>query len=148
MKLLPYLLASLLLCACNKPQTPAALPIEPSKITYDVPEIELGTATGTKLDPATVSPDNNGMVLDVNNDGVNDFIQLRGHELFFRNKTTEPEVKILTIRANVVAYCVLKLEDHAFASILFWTDTQDGYVQNCIGVNEVGIPYFGGAERQ
>lgn len=147
MKHIVLIALTALLAGCSKPAAPTAVETAPVAPAHPVPEIAAGEATGEKLDPAIVQPSNPGFVLDVNGDGVPDFIQLRDNTLYFKDRQTGTEVTLLVVHQTLVAYSVRQLPNHDRPSLLFWDVKYDGYVQHCVGVNS-GVPYFGNVEGQ
>jgi hypothetical protein len=121
--------------------SPPSNQVSPTNAAPFVPEIDKGEATGQKLDSTTVSPDNNGFLLDMNGDGVDDLIILNGHRVLFKDRNAGPLVCILVIQANIVAYSI------GSDAIYYWDEKHDGYKQRKLGVNG-GIPYFGNVEGQ
>ena len=129
---------SILLLALVSSCTPVTQSQPPA--SRDVPEIT-GNATGNKLDPATVRPDNPGYLMDLNGDGVVDFILLSGNTVYFKASNTGTAIPILTIKAEIVAYRI------DADGIFFWNRNHDGFVQRKIGVNG-NLPYYGNVESQ
>lgn len=143
--------ALVLLSGCER--KPATVPLNtelwadtnaPAKavvVNVPVPEIDKPVPTGDKVDPASIRPDNPGYVLDMNGDGVADFIQLRGNTVYFKDKNAGAEVPILVIKLSTIAYNITS------DAIYFWDTNRDGYIQRKIGVNG-SLPYFGNMESQ
>ena len=115
--------------------------VQSRPVVTAVPETDAGAATGLKLDTATVRPDNPGYVMDVNDDGTADFIQLVGNTVYFKNRNAGGLSPILTIKAEIVAYSITS------DGIYFWDSKHDGFFQRKLGVS-AGVPFYGNAEQR
>ena len=136
--------------AQSAPQTaPAAPAYTPPEISY-----EGRKPVGEKIDPATISKDNQGNFLDLDGDGVTDHVVMRANTLYFAkgtgNNQFQGEIPILVIKGDVMAYVVQpeNIDGKTQTVIHFWNSNRDGYFQRCLGVNGNGIPYFGEIETE
>ena len=143
-------------CQKQEPQTTAKVDGSPITTKFTPPEIsyEGRTPIGEKVDPATISPENNGYLLDMDGDGVVDLVILRGTTLYYTKQavnTQYTEIPILSIKGNIIAYMV-QLEPStngkAVPVLHFWNDQRDGFLQRCLGTNDSGIPFFGDVESE
>ena len=100
------------------------------------------------VDPATISPNNPGYTIDVDGDGIIDFITLENNTLYFIKNNVGEKVPILTIKGNLLAYNVCILPNKTLPSLLFWDTNKKGYYQDNLGNNANGIPFFGEVENQ
>ena len=129
---------------------PSKTPI-PAGPVYNAPVINYNpkAALGT-IDPKTISPNNPGYVIDLDGDGIPDFVIMhQGNELAWaRGLTTGAklaEIVVLRINGNLTSY---RIDTNGTRiGVFFSDDAYRQYFQPCIGVNN-GIPYFGNVEEQ
>jgi len=148
MKGLHTLFLLTLLFGCSKENLPNSESFQPPQISYE------GRApVGEKVDPALISPENNGYNLDMDGDKVQDFVIFRSQTLFYAKGKSDgskyAELPILNVKGNLMAYMVQEEAQPNGKTIPvfhFWNDQKDGFLQKCLGVNGAGIPFFGDIE--
>lgn len=127
-------------------------PSEPKPYTAPVFDMNTHQSSGPDIDPATISPKNDGYHIDLDGDGIPDFVILSGENELSWTKGPDDDrnkpVVVLQIKGNVMAYAILVRPGDKRPSVLFWNDRKKGYFQTCGGLNDRGIPYFGEVESQ
>ncbi len=110
--------------------------------------------SGPDIDPATIQPQNNGYLIDLDGDGINDKLMLddTGKVTWSKGKSNGTfyyPVVILTITGqSLMAYTVLTRAGDTKPSVLFWTSgDRKGYHATMLRLTETGYPYFGGIEE-
>ncbi len=110
--------------------------------------------SGPDIDPATISPQNNGYFIDLDGDGILDKLMLddTGKMTWSKGKKGGDfyyPVVVLTITGqSLMAYTVLTRQGDTKPSVLFWTSgDRKGYHATMLGLTETGYPYFGGIEE-
>jgi hypothetical protein len=97
-----------------------------------------------------VSPNNVGYTLDMNGDGLEDFVILQNNIVYFKrgrgNGNFEREIPILTISDKVVAYRIGGVANQTKPPVVFFLEDGNGYFQPNLGSTPEGIPYFGERE--
>ena len=138
-----------------KVEAPVPAPVPPSPPgglhTVSVPEFDATTAKPSlpDVDPATISKDNPGYVIDLDGDGVDDFVKMESNILSWTKRPVDQNkpVAVLTIKGDIIAYNVLVRPGDTRPSVLFWNAKYKGFFQRCAGV-AVGKPFFGAVEEQ
>jgi hypothetical protein len=110
--------------------------------------------TGPDIDPATINPQNNGYIIDLDHDGIPDLVMLddTGKVTWSKGRKEGgyyPAVLVLRIEGHsLMAYTVLVRPGDDQPSVLFWTSgDRKGYHARCIGLSDAGYPYFGSIEE-
>jgi len=134
-----------LLVGCGKPLT-----ISPVEVVSKVDSITLDNRSPNlpDVDPATISPNNSGYTIDMDGDGIIDFVILENNTLYFTKNNVGKKVPILTIKGNLMAYSINVLPGKSLPSLLFWDVNRKGYYQDNLGNNANGLPFFGEVENQ
>jgi hypothetical protein len=117
----------------------------------DIPSVDVAKEKPSiaDVDPATISPVNDGYVIDLDGDGVPDFVKLEGGVVSWTKGPADQHhpVAVLTIQGDLLAYTITVLPGDKLPSILFWDHNRKGYFRRCLGTRD-GIPYFGQLEQQ
>lgn len=96
------------------------------------------------------APDS-GNVVDLNGDGIDDFVKLDGESLMWfkgrKNGTFDGGVCVLIVRDFCRGYYVRIQPGHKRPTFLSWDKDYHHFRQECLGVNSKGIPIFGDVEQ-
>lgn len=148
MKRLLFLLP-LVLLGCNKPtQTATGIAVIPVAAPPTVENtMSDAVATGTKIDEKDINPNNVGCTVDLDGDGVVDFVIMRNNTIYFKKSQADPEVVLTTFKGDVRAYSFALIQGSRLPAFLFWDSKLNGYYMPNLGAVD-GLPRFGAVESQ
>jgi hypothetical protein len=158
--IIDLMIIAITVTGCNKPQSQIIVIKETTVITNNnIPTIDITNKSpnGADIDPKSINPMNPGYNIDLDGDGILDFVILdndnirEGNVLYFSkgnsNGTFGEKIPILRIKGGLIAYCVQQFKDKPRPVLLFWNADLKGYYQDNLGNNENGLPYFGDVEE-
>jgi hypothetical protein len=138
-----YLTALVLVCCigCSKPAPKTAtLP------AYNPPEVPITASTAIDEKLGEINPENRGYIADMDGDGVPDFVIMHDNTLFYSRSQKEPQIPILKLKGKIIAYRIDMHPKVKRPSLIFFDEQRKGYLQENLGANDKGIPYFGSIE--
>lgn len=131
-----------------------SVPAKSAPVTaYAPPEFSVqGQQDYGRANPKDFIAPDSGNVVDLDGDGINDFVMLRegGRLMWAKGRadgTVAEDVCVLMVRDFCRGYYVRLLPGHKRPTFLFWDVDYHQFRQECLGLTENGIPYFGGVEQ-
>ena len=140
----------------ERSKTPVIAPAKVGTVATPAPAVAVPVFDATTaapsipdVDPASINQDNPGYTLDLDGDGVPDFVKMESNVLSWTKGPVgqHSPVAVLTIKGDIIAYNVLVRPGDTRPSVLFWNRQYKGFYQRCEGVSG-GVPFFGAVEEQ